>query len=353
MKINLLLTIIFLSIIIYANVDEMDGIVGLTKRDGGLGCVCHNFASTSSVHIWIEGPDSVQINSMSQFKLLLTGGPAVAGGFDLASYFGELDSVDASTHIITGELTHSYPNPSVNDTISWNLLYTAPNSILTDTLYIVGNSVNLDGIPSNLDQWNFGENFIIHVIDITVPVELFNFTITADDNDAHISWETITEKNNSGFEVQRKSITNEWIDLNFIPGFGTSTESHFYSYLDRNLENGNYAYRLKQVDFNGNIFYSDVINIEVNLLNQFSIEQNYPNPFNPSTRIKYSMGSKQFVTLKVYDVLGNEIAALINEEKPSGDYEVQFLADNLPSGIYLYKLEAGNFTQTKKMILMK
>jgi len=353
MKINLLLTVLFLSVIIYANIDEMDGIVGLTQRDGGLGCVCHNFSSTSSVHIWIEGPDTVIMSSTTQYKLLLAGGPAVAGGFDLASYFGELDSVDTSTHIISGELTHSYPNPSVNDTISWNFLYTAPGSILTDTLYTVGNSVNLDGIPSTLDQWNFGENFIIHVIDIPVPVELANFKIVADRNDATLSWETLTEKNNSGFEIQRMSETNNWDNITFKPGFGTSTEQHFYSYVDRNLENGNYSYRIKQIDFNGNIYYSNVINIEVNALKQFSLNQNYPNPFNPSTRIKFQIADKEFVSLKIFDLLGKEVETLVNEEKSAGEYEVQFNADHLTSGIYIYKLDAGNFSQTKKMLLLK
>ena len=95
--------------------------------------------------------------------------------------------------------------------------------------------------------------------------------------------------------------------------------------------------------------------------NEFSLEQNYPNPFNPSTSIRYTISSviasatkqSQLVTLKVYDVIGNEVATLVNEEKPAGSYEVKFNAVGLSSGIYFYKLQAGNFIESKKMLLLK
>jgi hypothetical protein len=352
-KINLLITFTFISIVIYAGIDYSTGITGLTKRDDGLGCICHNLTLTSSVHVWIEGPDSVVINSTVSYKLLMTGGPAVAGGFNIASYLGELNSVDTLTQVLFGELTHTTPNPFQNDTVSWDFLYTAPDSLFADTIYSVANSVNFDGIPNNLDQWNFGNNFVVHIIDNPVPVEFSNFTATVNLNNVQISWTTLTEINNSGFEIQRKTESSDWMMVTFIPGFGTSTEIHLYTYDDINLIAGRYTYRIKQIDQDGSAHYSNMINIDVNVPAEFALEQNYPNPFNPSTRIKYSIGSKQFVSLKVYDVLGNEIATLVNEEKPSGDYELQFLAVNLPSGIYFYKLEAGNFTKTKKMILMK
>ena len=81
--------------------------------------------------------------------------------------------------------------------------------------------------------------------------------------------------------------------------------------------------------------------------------QNYPNPFNPSTTIKFQIPNSSFVNLKVYDVLGNEVATLVNEEKPAGTYQLSFDASNLSSGIYFYKLQAGNIVETKKMILLK
>ncbi len=95
------------------------------------------------------------------------------------------------------------------------------------------------------------------------------------------------------------------------------------------------------------------VNDKNNLPVQFNLDQNYPNPFNPSTRISFSIPEKSFTTLKIYDILGNEIATLLNEEKPAGYYELQFDASKLSSGVYLYKLQSNGFVQTKKMILLK
>jgi hypothetical protein len=357
MKINLLITFTFISIVIYAGIDYSTGITGLTKRDDGLGCLCHNINLSSSVHVWIEGPDSVVINHTASYKLFMTGGPAVAGGFDLASYLGELNSVDTLTQVLFGELTHTSPNPFLNDTVSWNFLYTAPDSLFADTIYSVANSVNLDGIPNNLDQWNFGNNFVVHIIDNPVPVELSNFIVTANLNDVQISWTTLTETNNSGFAIERKTESSDWIQVTFIPGVGTSTEIHSYTYNDSKLQYGSYSYRLKQIDYDGSVFYSDVINIDVNVPGEFVLEQNYPNPFNPTTNIGFRISNEGFVSLIIYDVLGNEVAILVNEEKQPGTYQVEFSPEasiqNPASSIYLYQLRAGSFVETKKMLLLK
>jgi hypothetical protein len=268
MKINTLLAITFLSIIIYATIDEMHGIVGLTKRDGGVGCVCHDLNPSDSVVVWIEGPDSVIKNTTQQYKILMTGGPSVAGGFNIASYFGNIDSVDTLTHVLFGELTHTAPNPFSDDTVSWNFLYTAPDSLLIDTIYSAANSVNWDSIPSFPDQWNFGQNFIIHIID--TPVDIEN---------------------------------------------------------------------------------------EIQQLKDFILYQNYPNPFNPVTSIQYAIGNRQLIRLIVYDILGNKIVTLVDEAKDAGIYKVDFnssaIKQLLSSGIYIYQLSAGNFTQTNKMVLLK
>ncbi len=115
---------------------------------------------------------------------------------------------------------------------------------------------------------------------------------------------------------------------------------------------GNYQYRLKQVDFNGSYTYSQIVEVSVLPLN-FSLEQNYPNPFNPTTNISYSIGNSSFVTLKVYNVLGEEVTTLVNENKKAGSYTVRFNASNLPSGVYIYKLTAGNYSASKKLLLLK
>ncbi len=137
---------------------------------------------------------------------------------------------------------------------------------------------------------------------------------------------------------------------------GTTTEPQSYSFVDENLSMGKYQYRLKQIDFNGSFEYSDIVEVDIAPA-VFALTQNYPNPFNPSTSIQYAISSRQFVTLKVYDILGKEVITLVNEEKAAGQYEVEFNPEssikNPASGIYYYQLRAGNYVETKKMILMK
>ena len=363
MKINLLLSIIFLSIIIYANIDEMHGIVGLTKRDGGLGCLCHDLNPSNSVFVWVEGPDSVFKRDTIQYKIKMTGGPAIAGGFNIASYFGDLNSADTLVQVLFGELTHTSPNPFVNDTVHWNFIYIAPDTLVTDTIYSVANSVNLDGIPSNLDQWNHGPNFLITVTEDIIPIELVSFNAMIMDKNVILDWITETEMNNLGFEIQRRagngrfSIENQksehWEVIGFVEGKGTTTEKSYYSFTDDFVQAGNYSYRLKQIDFDGSVEYSDVINVEINFPIEFSLEQNYPNPFNPSTNIKFRISDGGLVSLKVYDILGNEITTLISKELASGEYKLPFNASSLSSGTYLYQLKAGDFIQTKKITLLK
>jgi len=152
-----------------------------------------------------------------------------------------------------------------------------------------------------------------------IPVELTSFTATANGNEVILNWSTATELNNFGFEVQRLTIENVWKKIVLLEGYGTTTETHNYSYVDANLTPGKYLYRLKQIDFNGQYEYSNLVEIEL-IPEQYALYQNYPNPFNPSTKITYTIPELSFVTIKVYDVLGNEIAKLVNEEKPIGNY---------------------------------
>ncbi|HMN18806.1 MAG TPA: T9SS type A sorting domain-containing protein [Ignavibacteriaceae bacterium] len=145
----------------------------------------------------------------------------------------------------------------------------------------------------------------------------------------------------------------EWTKIGFVPGFGTTTEPKSYSFIDSKLETGNYNYRLKQIDLDGSFAYSNTINIKIEQPFVFTLDQNYPNPFNPVTSIQYAIANKQFVKLIVYDVLGNEIAVLVNEEKPAGKYEVSWNASNLASGVYIYRLQSGLFISLKKMMLLR
>ena len=193
--------------------------------------------------------------------------------------------------------------------------------------------------------------------DNIVPVELISFTSEVSENNVKLLWSTSTEVNNMGFEIQKLQDlpTGQagWVSISFVPGFGTTTEVHHYSFVDESLQSGKYEYRLKQIDLDGSFKYSNIIEVTVNLPGEFSLEQNYPNPFNPSTTLRYEIPEGSFVILKVYDVLGNEIVTLVNEEKPAGTYKLTWNAANLPNGVYFYTLSTGNFLSTKKMVLLK
>jgi hypothetical protein len=190
-----------------------------------------------------------------------------------------------------------------------------------------------------------------------VPVELTSFTASANENEVILNWSTATETNNQGFEVQRY-VNGEFATIGFIDGHGTTTEVQHYTFLDKNVEVGTYLYRLKQVDFNGTFEYSNIIEAEVLAPVVFALEQNYPNPFNPSTIISYKLAVDSKVSLKVFDVLGQEVATLLNGNFVAGSHTVNFNASSLNSGVYMYRIEATgndgtNFTSVKKMILTK
>lgn len=194
---------------------------------------------------------------------------------------------------------------------------------------------------------------------------MIKFTAEVFGSDIQLFWSTATETNNHGFEIHRKNLGDrsqelEWEELGFVPGFGTTTEVHHYSFDDGEVHPGKYQYRLKQIDFGGTFEYSNIIEATVDAPIKFSLEQNYPNPFNPTTKIKYQIPASlnpskgwTFVQLIVYDILGNQIATLVSEDKPAGTYEIEFNGMNLPSGIYIYQVQAGSFVETKKMILLR
>jgi hypothetical protein len=224
------------------------------------------------------------------------------------------------------------------------------------------------------------EDHIVHFVDDStlglviftpfsgpIPVELTSFTASVSGSNVTLNWSTATESNNYGFEIQRTQSSTlpagrqevkgqkDWETIGFVEGNGTTTEISNYSFFDiLNLtHNHTLRYRLKQIDFDGSFTYSNEIKVEFTIPAEFALEQNYPNPFNPSTRIKYQVSSISKVVLKVYDVLGNEIATLVNELKPAGIYEVEFNASSLSSGVYFYQLKAENFSFVRKMILIR
>ncbi|HSD64827.1 MAG TPA: T9SS type A sorting domain-containing protein [Ignavibacteriaceae bacterium] len=265
----------------------------------------------------------------------------------------------------TSDVAYIYSDESSSFTVGWHN-YAMGNSALSDLQSAIDSNqgwfamgfVDRDFTNSfylNFDGWSQPNPPYIEIIFIT-PVELTSFRADVNEGNVNLSWQTATETNNKGFEVQRNS-GNGFEVLAFVNGNGTSTEVHNYSYIDRPVS-GKYIYRLRQVDFDGSSEYSNTIEVNVEIPKIFSLEQNYPNPFNPATEINFSLSEDSKVTLKVFDILGREVAILINGNLTSGEHNVTFNAAGFPSGVYFYRIDANSsegrsFASVKKMVLTK
>ncbi len=188
-----------------------------------------------------------------------------------------------------------------------------------------------------------------------LPVELTSFSASTSTNGVTLLWNTASEINNHGFEVERSYDGNTFSNVGFVNGAGTSTETHNYTFTDKldNNVNGVLYYRLKQVDLNGQCNYSQILTVKFDIPMQYSLAQNYPNPFNPVTTIKYTVPQNGQVSIKLYDITGREVETLVNEVKSVGSYELKVNAQNLASGVYFYRMTAKDFVSVKKLSILK
>ena len=254
-----------------------------------------------------------------------------------------------------------YSKSFANDTrwTTFNLNYKNINKVI----------IKLDSSGNGgISDYNF-DNFSFSVS--PTPVELVEFKANVEESNINLEWKTATEINNYGFEIERQTanddnhssfVNSQWSDIGFVKGNGNSNSPKNYSFTDNSIKYGyKYKYRLKQIDNDGDYKYSSEIEVTVNSApKDYSLSQNYPNPFNPSTTINYQLAKTGKVVLKVYDILGKEVAALVNEYKDAGNYSVEFSAEagtshsvNLPSGIYIYELRVNNYRARNKMMLVK
>jgi hypothetical protein len=207
--------------------------------------------------------------------------------------------------------------------------------------------------PTSASQWATFSYPLMQVI----PVELTSFEARANGLDVELNWTTATETNNYGFEIQRK-YGEDFITVGFVKGSGHSTSIKKYNFTDKQLNEGAYTYRLKQIDYNGAYHFSQEVEVLVTGPKVYFIEQNYPNPFNPETVIRFNLATSSNVTLKVYNNLGEEIKTLFSGKMNAGRNQVSFDGSGLSSGIYIYRIEAVGddgtiFTSAKKMNLIK
>jgi hypothetical protein len=195
-------------------------------------------------------------------------------------------------------------------------------------------------------------------ISAPLPVELTSFKVAEIKKGVHIIWETATEVNNNGFQLERSTNNNIFSPIAFVNGHGTTNIKSMYEYIDKSVFSGVYSYRLKQVDNNGEHKYSNVVEVDLGMPKTFVLDQNYPNPFNPTTNISFSLPSAAHVVMKIFDLLGNEASEIVNNNFVEGIHSITVDASKFVSGIYFYTITASidgaiEFRQTKKMIVLK
>ncbi|MEJ2615716.1 MAG: T9SS type A sorting domain-containing protein, partial [Ignavibacteriaceae bacterium] len=185
-----------------------------------------------------------------------------------------------------------------------------------------------------------------------LPVELTDFFAQSINTTVVLNWETKTETNNHGFEIE-KYLNDRWNNIGFVKGKGTTSEISKYSFIDKKINQSFIKYRIKQINLNGSYSYSGEVEINTNYVSKYELSRNYPNPFNPSTTINYTIPQNGYVVLNVYNSLGQQVAELVNKEMQTGSYKVTWHVQNEPSGIYFYKITVNNFSQVNKMVLLK
>ena len=251
----------------------------------------------------------------------------------------------------------------------WNLQESGWVSFASGNGVINGPTVTLDAImfyaPNASPDWTIYVDDVSYNSTTPLPVELNNFYARSYGSAVRLFWQTATEINNYGFQIERRdnlrglNLDNDgnlegFTPIGFVAGHGNSNSTKDYSFTDNSIStSGKYAYRLKQIDNDGSFSYSQVVETDVTVNLTYSLGQNYPNPFNPTTKISYTIPETGLVTLKVYNVVGETVAELINQTQEAGKYEVEFSGSSLSNGVYFYELKANGFTSVKKLMLLK
>ncbi len=262
-----------------------------------------------------------------------------------------------------------FTNASKTETLNFTLNYSGTAHGLTGNLKIQKVTAETDDAIVN-ESNSFTRNITLnpleeeaYIIDPVngLPVELTSFTAKPQNGVVELLWETATEVNNYGFEIERSfshsggntSAKMVWNKVGFVEGHGNSNSVKEYSFIDTTIADGYRSYRLKQIDNDGGFKYSDIVIVNANKLLKTELFQNYPNPFNPTTEISFSIRVKGITSLEVYNILGQKVATIVNKELNAGSHKYQFDASRLTSGIYFYKLQSTSYSNIKKMLLIK
>lgn len=268
--------------------------------------------------------------------------------------WAKMFTVGSTPHYFLATSTGVYYTTSLSGTPTWT------QEAATSIGNVVCVMLDYRSADNTLIVATHGRGVFETTIATALPVELTTFAAAYTGDGVALSWQTATEVNNYGFKVERGSTSHTtssqgitWETLGFVQGHGNSNSTKSYSFIDKNAPSGKVQYRLKQIDFDGKYEYSNVVEVNVNAFNRLELSQNFPNPFNPVTTISYSLPNVSKVKLVIYDVTGREVAILVNEFQSVGKHSVNFNASRIASGVYYYRIQAGDIIQTKKMVLMK
>jgi hypothetical protein len=212
----------------------------------------------------------------------------------------------------------------------------------------------------------FGAVTVVPDTMLPLPIELASFTaLSVARGGVRLSWRTLSELNNYGFEIERSAGTPgpfALLDGSFVPGSGTTLVPQEYTFTDTTVTPGTWYYRLKQIDLDGTVHYHEPVEVTVDIVAsagtgdvpvRWTLEQNYPNPFNPSTTIGYTLAERARVSLTVWNVLGQQVATPVQEVQGPGVQSVRFEAAGLAGGMYIYRLQAGPFVESRTMMLVR
>ncbi|HSD64725.1 MAG TPA: C25 family cysteine peptidase [Ignavibacteriaceae bacterium] len=314
--------------------------------------------------IYMEGGDTwaydpqTAVHTMFNIDGISDGGSdlgtiqGVAGTFTEGmsfSYGGENNWIDHLVNISPAYMIFNNVNPAYGCAVAYN----------QGTYKTIGASFEFGGLTDGAAE-STKQELMAKIVDFfglnPVPVELTAFKADVDEKGITLNWETSTEINNSAFDIERSADNKSFEKIGSIKGHGTTAEPQQYTFKDAGITSGKgiVYYRLKQINLDGSSEYTEAIQVEYSIIPvEFSLSQNYPNPFNPSTTIKFGIPKEVKVTLKVYDILGAEIATIVNQKLDPGYYQYEWNAKEFASGVYIYRIEAGSFVKVKKMMIMK
>jgi len=204
---------------------------------------------------------------------------------------------------------------------------------------------------------NYYLNFFLN-LDGSLPVEIASFDAIVDGESILLRWDTASERDNAGFEVQQSESgtndTDNWATLAFIPGAGTSSETRHYQYARRESSPGSYRFRLKQLDTGGNATYSEIIEVGVDLVDNYQLSAAYPDPFKSGSTFSLAVGHTQHVTVSVYNSIGQRMAVLYDKILSTGaPHRFTIESKGWPSGVYTYYVSGEQFSASRTVLLVK